>query len=100
PGSTFEATRTLAGLALAVRRDDRTWAAAWAAAERALFRVRDADAPWLLELAGRRAVDAGRTERAREVWGLATAAYRRLGRPTDAGRVERAAETLGRSQLG
>jgi hypothetical protein len=96
----FEAGRVLTNLGLAVRRDDRTWGAALEGAQRALEALRDADTPWLLELAGRRACDAGRIERARRVWRLATVAYRGLGRPSDAGRVERAAETLVRARVG
>jgi hypothetical protein len=96
-GGAFQAGRALANLALAVRRDDRTWAGALDAARTALTQLQDVDAPWLLELAGRRGCDAGHTERARAVWKLASGAYRALGRPADAGRIERAIEALPRA---
>jgi tetratricopeptide (TPR) repeat protein len=96
----FEAGCALARLVLAVRRDDRSWTAALESAQVALLQLRDADAAWLLELAGRRACDAGRSERAEVVWRLAAANYRALGRHADGARIDRAAETLPRARIG
>lgn len=90
----------LVQVVLAVRRDDRTWENTLARAREAIVRIRDPDAAWLLEVAGRRACDLGRLARAEVTWQWSVQLYRALGRGPDVVRLERSLQTLTRADLG